>query len=75
MFRPMKLAASAALALLIGSGASQAASVLFWSDQAAPIDSTKVMREQVLAGFPGVDFQASDPGPFIARIEAEMKAG
>jgi len=75
MLKPMQLAASAGLALLIGSTAAQAAGVLFWSDQAAPIDSTKIMREQVLANFPGVDFQAGDPGPFIARIEAEKKAG
>ncbi|HEY4200562.1 MAG TPA: extracellular solute-binding protein [Devosiaceae bacterium] len=75
MLRSTTLAVSAGLALLIGSGAAQAAGVLFWSDQAAPIDSTKIMREQVLAGFPGVDFQAGDTAPFLARIEAEIKAG
>jgi multiple sugar transport system substrate-binding protein len=52
------------------------AQVLFWSSQAAPIEETQRMREQVLADFEGeVDFQPQEPGPFITRIEAEREAG
>jgi multiple sugar transport system substrate-binding protein len=49
---------------------------LFWSTQAAPVEETQAMREQVLAGFPGgVDYQASDPGPWLTRLQAELQAG
>jgi len=59
--------------LSVGSASAQ---VLFWSSQAAPVEETQKMREQVLKGFAGkVDFQPQDPGPFITRIEAEMAAG
>jgi len=52
------------------------AQVLFWSTQAAPIEETQKMREQVLAGFEGgVDFQPQEVGPFITRLEAELEAG
>ena len=34
------------------------------------------MREHVLAGFEGgVDYQASDPGPWLTRLQAELQAG
>jgi multiple sugar transport system substrate-binding protein len=53
-----------------------AAQPLFWSTQANPIEETQAMREQVLAGFEGgVDFQSSEVGPFLTRIEAENQAG
>lgn len=63
--------------LAIGLTASTAnAQVLFWSNQAVPVEETQKMREQVLAGFPGgVDFQPQEPGPFITRIQAETEAG
>ncbi|MDP2061952.1 MAG: ABC transporter substrate-binding protein [Phaeovulum sp.] len=49
---------------------------LFWSTQAKPVEETQRMREQVLAGFPGgVDYQPSDEGPWITRIQAEAQAG
>jgi len=52
------------------------AQVLFWSTQAAPIEETQKMRENVLAGFDGgVDFQPQEVGPFITRLEAELQAG
>jgi multiple sugar transport system substrate-binding protein len=52
------------------------AQVLFWSTQAAPVEETQRMREQVLAGFEGgVDFQPQEVGPFITRLEAELQAG
>ncbi len=53
-----------------------AAEPLFWSTQAQPIEETQAMRERVLAGFPGgVDYQASDPGPWLTRLQAEAQAG
>lgn len=59
---------------VLASGAS--AQTLFWSTQAQPIEETQAMREQVLSGFPGeVDYQASDPGPWLTRLQAESQAG
>src|SRR5690606_6193535 len=75
MKRTLMALAGAATAALIGVGAAQA-QVLFWSTQAAPVEETQRMREQVLAGFSGgVDFQPQEPGPFITRLEAELEAG
>lgn len=49
---------------------------LFWSTQAQPIEETQAMRDQVLARFEGgVDYQASDPGPWLTRLQAEIQAG
>jgi multiple sugar transport system substrate-binding protein len=65
---------SVALSLLLAVPAQ--AQVLFWSTQAAPLEETQKMREQVLAGFEGgVDFQPQEVGPFITRLEAELQAG
>jgi multiple sugar transport system substrate-binding protein len=70
-----KILAGAALALSLASGTAHA-QVLFWSTQAAPIEETQKMREDVLAGFPGgVDFQPQEVGPFVTRLEAELEAG
>ena len=75
MKRSITVVAGAALMLAAGAVGAQA-QVLFWSNQAVPVEETQKMREQVLAGFPGgVDFQPQDPGPFITRIEAESQAG
>lgn len=64
----------AALSLTLAVPAN--AQVLFWSTQAAPIEETQKMRENVLAGFEGgVDFQPQEVGPFITRLEAELEAG
>lgn len=66
-------AATVALSLLAGTANAQ---VLFWSNQAVPVEETQKMREQVLKDFPGgVDFQPQEPGPFITRIQAETEAG
>ena len=75
MHASLKLFAGTALVLALGStGAS--AQVLFWSTQAAPIEETQRMREQVLSGFEGeVDFQPQEVGPFVTRLEAELEAG
>jgi len=66
-----------ALAAAVAAAATPAsAQALFWSTQAQPIEETQAMRDQVLAGFPGgVDYQASDPGPWITRLQAEAQAG
>ncbi len=62
-------------AALIAAG-PVAAQPLFWSTQAKPVEETQAMRAQVLAGFPGgVDYQASDEGPWITRLQAEAQAG
>lgn len=75
MKKAVNIVASAAIALTLSVQAANA-QVLFWSSQAAPIEETQKMREQVLKGFEGgVDFQPQEPGPFITRIEAEMQAG
>ncbi|MDO8358645.1 MAG: ABC transporter substrate-binding protein [Devosia sp.] len=75
MHKPIKLLAGAAVALALTAG-SASAQVLFWSSQAAPVEETQKMREQVLKNFSGgVDFQPQEPGPFITRIEAERDAG
>jgi multiple sugar transport system substrate-binding protein len=69
----MLAGAGLALSLMAGTASAQ---VLFWSTQAAPVEETQRMREQVLAGFSGgVDFQPQETGPFITRLEAELEAG
>lgn len=67
--------------LLAGSGLALVATAataqpLFWSTQAKPIEETQAMRTQVLGSFPGsVDYQASDEGPWLTRMQAELQAG
>ncbi|MFT4148772.1 MAG: ABC transporter substrate-binding protein [Paracoccaceae bacterium] len=52
------------------------AEILFWSTQARPVEEGQKMREDVLKAFPGgVDYQAPDDGPWMTRIQAELKAG
>ena len=63
-----------ALAMLLAAPAQ--AQVLFWSTQAKPVEETQAMRDQVLAGFDGqVDYQPSDGGPWLTRLQAETEAG
>jgi multiple sugar transport system substrate-binding protein len=67
--------AGVALALMATVG-SASAQVLFWANQAVPVEEAQKMREQVLKDFPGgADFQPQEPGPFITRIQAESEAG
>lgn len=71
--RLLALALAGSLAAL---GAPAQAAPLFWSTQAQPIEETQAMREQVLAEVEGgVDYQASDPGPWLTRLQAEIQAG
>ncbi len=80
--RPRAVAPAAALAAALAAslGAGQAgpasAQALFWSTQAQPVEETQAMRDKVLAGAPlPVDYQASDPGPWLTRLQAEIQAG
>ena len=75
MKRTLHTLAVTALAFGLSAGVANA-QVLFWSNQAVPVEETQKMREQVLKDFPGgVDFQPQEPGPFVTRIEAERDAG
>ncbi|MBX2837820.1 MAG: ABC transporter substrate-binding protein [Gammaproteobacteria bacterium] len=70
-------AASLATAVSLGSiGSASAEGVLFWATQAKPVEEAQAMREKVLSGFEGeVDFQSSDTGPWLTRLQAETEAG
>ena len=67
--RPVALAIGT---LMLGTAAQ--AEVLFWSTQAQPVEETQKMRESVVAGFAGgADYQASETGPWLTRIQAELQ--
>jgi multiple sugar transport system substrate-binding protein len=67
--------AVAALAFVTVAGAASA-DVLFWSTQAKPVEEAQAMRDQVLAGAgQAVDYQPSDGGPWLTRLQAELQAG
>lgn len=56
--------------------AANAQDVLFWSTQANPVEEAQMMRDNVLKGFEGnVDFQPSEGGPWLTRLQAELEAG
>ena len=75
MQRTVRILAGAAIALAFAAQYADA-QVLFWSTQAKPIEETQRMRDQVLAGFEGgVDYQPSDDGPWLTRLQAELQAG
>lgn len=68
--------AGLAVAMLALMAGPTVAEPLFWSTQAKPVEESQKMREQVMAGFPGgVDFQPSDEGPWLTRLQAELQAG
>ncbi|MGI9400371.1 MAG: ABC transporter substrate-binding protein [Rhizobiaceae bacterium] len=77
MKNKLNMLKTTALALSILASASVAkADVLFWSTQAKPVEETQAMRDQVLAGAgQEVDYQASDGGPWLTRLKAELTAG
>lgn len=62
------------LAILVSASVVQA-DVLFWSTQAKPVEEAQAMREQVLSGFDGADYQPNDGGPWLTRLQAELQAG
>jgi multiple sugar transport system substrate-binding protein len=70
--------AARALAILglVAAGGAQAESVLFWSNQATPVNEQKDMREMVLKGSPvPVEFITNGDGPYLTRLNAELQAG
>lgn len=72
----MTITGAALAAVLTAAATGATAQTLFWSTQAQPLEETQAMREQVLAGFEGeVDYQASEPGPWLTRLQAELQAG
>ncbi len=76
MMKKTALAAALTLGTAVTGIQTANAEVLFWSTQAAPIEEAQAMREKVLSGFEGeVDFQPSETGPWITRIQAEATAG
>lgn len=67
---------SVAALALAAIAAPAVAEPLFWSTQAKPIEESQKMRDDVLAGFAGgVDYQPSDEGPWLTRLQAELQAG
>lgn len=74
-----KLSRLRPVALAIGTlmlGTAAQAEVLFWSTQAQPVEESQKMRDGVLAGFEGgADYQASEAGPWLTRLQAELQAG
>ena len=71
----LKTSALAATVLTIASTVASA-NVLFWSTQAKPVEEAQAMRDQVLAGAgQKVDYQPSDGGPWLTRLQAEIEAG
>jgi len=61
---------------LAAAGAAQADSLLFWSNQATPVNEQKDMRELVLKGSPvPVEFITNGDGPYLTRLNAELQAG
>ena len=67
---------TALIALLAAAPLSAKADILFWSTQANPVEETQAMREDVLSGFDdAVDYQPSEAGPWLTRMQAEIEAG
>jgi multiple sugar transport system substrate-binding protein len=62
---------------MLGSGISAvSADTLFWSTQARPAEEAQKMRNEVLTGAgQAVDYQPSEDGPWLTRLQAELSAG
>jgi multiple sugar transport system substrate-binding protein len=62
---------------MLGSGISAvSADTLFWSTQARPAEEAQKMRNEVLAGAgQAVEYQPSEDGPWLTRLQAEISAG
>lgn len=70
----LKLAGIAAALAVLGFGPASA-QTLFWSTQAKPVEEAQAMRDDVLSGFGSpVDYQPSDGGPWLTRLQAELEA-
>ena len=78
MRRVTELTKALGLAAILGltTAGMASAQTLFWSTQAKPVEETQAMRDQVLADFGSpVDYQPSDGGPWLTRLQAEIQAG
>lgn len=74
--KAMAVLAVASTTSVLGVGVASAEDVLFWSTQANPPEEAQAMRDQVLSGYEGgVDFQPSETGPWLTRLQAEIAAG
>lgn len=74
--RLLAAAALSAAGLFGSTAASLAQELLFWSNQAQPVEEAQAMRDSVLAGFgKPVTYSPQEPGPFVTRIKAEAQAG
>ncbi|NKB75798.1 MAG: extracellular solute-binding protein [Gammaproteobacteria bacterium] len=75
MKNPIKTLLMVSLTASIVTSVTQA-DTLFWSTQAKPVEESQAMRDQVLANAgQAVDYQPSDPGPWLTRLNAELEAG
>ena len=72
-----KTVAAAVVMLAISvAGRANAEEIVFWSNQAQPVEEAQRMREQVLAGFgKPVSYPSHDPGLYTMQIHAESLAG
>ena len=76
MMKKTVLVATLAVGTSFAGIQTASADVLFWSTQANPVEEAQAMRDAVLSGFEGeVDFQPSETGPWLTRIQAEATAG
>lgn len=74
--KTMAALAVASATTVVGVGSASAEDVLFWSTQANPPEEAQAMRDQVLSGFEGgAEFQSSELGPWLTRLQAEASAG
>ncbi|MEM7303223.1 MAG: ABC transporter substrate-binding protein [Pseudomonadota bacterium] len=74
IFRKKLAIAISSVALLATTGTA-IADTMFWSTQARPAQEAQKMRDEVLAGAgQAVDFQPTEGGPWLTRLQAEIAA-
>jgi multiple sugar transport system substrate-binding protein len=62
--------------VILSTAAVAQADITFWSTQARPVEEAQAMRDSVLGGFDStVDYQPNEDGPWLTRLQAELKAG
>jgi multiple sugar transport system substrate-binding protein len=67
---------AAATASVLTASPATGQEILFWSNQAQPVEEAQKMRDQVLSGFgKPVNYLPQEPGPYMTRIQAEAQAG
>jgi multiple sugar transport system substrate-binding protein len=78
MQQPFRIPVAAALvaAGLVTPAAAQDKPILFWSTQGTAVAEAQAIRDQVLKDFgKPITFSPQDPGPYMTRIQAELKVG